>query len=174
MVFAKIMKSLYFFFLGKIRKKKCLVTFQIENQHLQTIKTWIEKTVEKLAIFQRGQSIVSAKIMKFLYFFFLGKIRKKTCLVTFQIENQHLQTIKTWIKKNCKIGIFKKRGQSMVLAKINKFLYLFISGKTGQEKEFCNLLDRKLAFLDYKNNDLKKSKNWHFSKGVSPWFSPKL
>ena len=62
----------------------------------------------------------------------------------------------------------------MVLAKINKFLYLFMLGKTGQEKEFCNFLDRKLAFLDYKNNDLKKSKNLHFSRGVSPWFWPKL
>ena len=33
-------------------------------------------------------------------------------------------------------------------------------GKTGQEKEFCNFLDRQLAFLDSKHNDLKKSKNW--------------
>ena len=62
----------------------------------------------------------------------------------------------------------------MVLAKINKFLYMFMLGKTGQEKEFCNFLDRKLAFLDYKNMDLKKSQNWHFSQGVSPWFRPKL
>ena len=71
------------------------------------------------------------------------------------------------------MAIFQ-RGESMVLAKINKFLYLFMLGKTGQEKEFCNFLDRKLAFLDYKNNDLKKSKNLRFSKGVSPWFWPKL
>ena len=62
----------------------------------------------------------------------------------------------------------------MVLAKINKFLYLFMLDKKAQEKEFCNLLAGKLAFLDYKNNDLKKSKNLHFSKGVSPWFWPKL
>ena len=62
----------------------------------------------------------------------------------------------------------------MVLAKINKYLSLFTLGKTGQEKEFFNFLDRKLAFLDYKNNDLKKSKNWHFSKLVSQWFWPKL
>ena len=62
----------------------------------------------------------------------------------------------------------------MVLAKINKFLYLFMLGKTGQKKEFFNFLDRKLAFLDYKNKDLIKSKNWRFSKGVSPWFWPKL
>ena len=56
----------------------------------------------------------------------------------------------------------------MVLAKINKFLYLLILGKIRQEKGFCNFLDRKLAFRDYKNNDLKTSKNLHFSKGVSP------
>ena len=63
----------------------------------------------------------------------------------------------------------------MVLAKINKFLYLFMLGKTGQEKEFCNFLDRKLAFLDYKNMDEKKKlENWLFSKGVSPRFQPKL
>ena len=60
----------------------------------------------------------------------------------------------------------------MVLAKINKFLYLFMLGKTGQEKDFCNVLDRKVAFLDYKNMDLKKSQNWQFSKRVSPWFWP--
>ena len=65
-------------------------------------------------------------------------------------------------------------GLSMVLAKINKFLYLFMLGKTGQEKEFCNFLDRNLAFVDSKNNDLKESKNLHFSRGVSPWFCPKL
>ena len=62
----------------------------------------------------------------------------------------------------------------MVLAKIKKFLYLFMLGKTGQEKEFCNFVDRNLAFLDYKNNDLKKSKNLRFFKGVSSWFPPKL
>ena len=62
----------------------------------------------------------------------------------------------------------------MVLPKINKFLYLFILGKTGQEKEVCNFPDRRLAFIDYENNDLKKSKILRFSKGVSPWFWPKL
>ena len=46
--------------------------------------------------------------------------------------------------------------------------------KTGQEKEFCNFLDRKLAFVDYKSNDLEMSRNLPFSKGVSPWFWPKL
>ena len=62
----------------------------------------------------------------------------------------------------------------MVLAKIVKSLYFFFLGKIGQKKVIGNVLDRKLAFLDHENMDLKKSQNCHFSKGVSPWFWPKL
>ena len=35
---------------------------------------------------------------------------------------------------------------------------------------FHDILERKNAFLGNKNKKLKKSKNWHFSKGVNPWF----
>ena len=62
----------------------------------------------------------------------------------------------------------------MVCAKIMNFLLFFFLGKIRQKKVFGKVLDRKLAFLDYKNMDLKKSQNWQFSKGVSPWFWQKL
>ena len=62
----------------------------------------------------------------------------------------------------------------MVLAKIMKSLYFFFLGKIRQKKVTGNVLYRTLAFLDYKNNDLKKSKNIHFSSRVSPWFWAKL
>ena len=52
------------------------------------------------------------------------------------------------------------------------FFHLF--RENTPKNVFGNVLDRKLAFLDYKNMDLKKSQNWHFSKGVSPWFWPKF
>ena len=35
---------------------------------------------------------------------------------------------------------------------------------------FYVILERKNAFLGYKNNKFKKSKNSHFSKGVNPWY----
>ena len=35
---------------------------------------------------------------------------------------------------------------------------------------FYDILERKNAFLSYKNKKFKKSKNWDFSKGVNPWF----
>ena len=40
----------------------------------------------------------------------------------------------------------------------------------GQENVFYDILERRNAFLGYKNKKFKKSKNRHFSKGVNPWF----
>ena len=34
---------------------------------------------------------------------------------------------------------------------------------------FHNILKRKNAFLECKNKTTKKSKNWDFFKGFSPW-----
>ena len=44
----------------------------------------------------------------------------------------------------------------------------FFLGNIGQEKVFKDILERKNAFLIYKNKKFKKSNNWHFSKGVNP------
>ena len=38
------------------------------------------------------------------------------------------------------------------------------------ENVFYDILELKNDFLGYKNKQFKKSKNWHFSKGVNPWF----
>ena len=58
----------------------------------------------------------------------------------------------------------------MVLVQKWPFLQLFFLGNIGQKSVFYDILDRKNAFLGYKNKKFKKSKNWHFSKGVNPWF----
>ena len=58
----------------------------------------------------------------------------------------------------------------MVLVQKWPFLQLFFLGNIGQENVFYDILKRKNAFLGYKNKKFKKSKNWHFSKGVNPWF----
>ena len=39
---------------------------------------------------------------------------------------------------------------------------------------FYDILEGRNASIDYKNKKLKKSKNWDFSKGVSPWFWSKI
>ena len=58
----------------------------------------------------------------------------------------------------------------MVLVQKWPFFQLFFLGNIGQENVFYDILERKNAFLSYKNNKFKKSKNWHFSIGVNPWF----
>ena len=58
----------------------------------------------------------------------------------------------------------------MVLVQKWPFFQLFFLGNIGQENVFYDILARKNAFLGYKNKKFKKSRNWHFSKGVNPWF----
>ena len=58
----------------------------------------------------------------------------------------------------------------MVLVQKWPFFQLFFLGNIGQENVFYDILERKNAFLSYKNNKFKKSKTLHFAKGVNPWF----
>ena len=51
------------------------------------------------------------------------------------------------------------------------FPIFFFLGNIGQKNVFYDILERENAFLGYKNENSKKSKNWHFFKGVNPWFS---
>ena len=58
----------------------------------------------------------------------------------------------------------------MVFVQKWPFLQLFFLGNIEQENVFYDILERKNAFLGYKNKKSKKSRNWHFFKGVNPWF----
>ena len=58
----------------------------------------------------------------------------------------------------------------MVLLQKWPFFQLFFLGNVAQENVFYDILERKNAFLGYKNKKQKKAKNCHFSKGVNPWF----
>ena len=61
----------------------------------------------------------------------------------------------------------------MVLVQKWPFFQVFFLGNIDQENVSYDILERKNAFLGYKNKKIKKSKNWHFSKGVNPWFLSK-
>ena len=58
----------------------------------------------------------------------------------------------------------------MVLVQKWPFFQFYFLGNIGQENVFYYILEGKNASLDYKNKKFKKSKNWHFSKGVNPRF----
>ena len=72
--------------------------------------------------------------------------------------------------KKSKNGYFSKEGKPMLLIQKWPFFQLFFSGNIGKENFFYDILQRKNAFLGYKNKKFKKSKNTHFFKGVNPWF----
>ena len=58
----------------------------------------------------------------------------------------------------------------MVLVKILTFSRRLFFFRIGVNIMFDFVRGKKEGFLDYKNDIIKKSKNWDFFKGVSPWF----
>ena len=50
------------------------------------------------------------------------------------------------------------------------FFSTFFLSNIGQENVFYDILDQNNAFVGYKKQKFKKSKNWHFSKWFNPWF----
>ena len=57
-----------------------------------------------------------------------------------------------------------------MVSKNGHFFKFFFLGNKGQENVFYDIVERKNAFLGYKNKKFKKSKNSHFSTGVNLWF----
>ena len=58
----------------------------------------------------------------------------------------------------------------MVLVQKRPFFQDVFLGNTGKENVFYDILERRNVFLGYKNKKFKTTKNWHFFKGVNPWF----
>ena len=88
----------------------------------------------------------------------------------FYNEKTPFQAIKTRSLKSRKMAIFPKRVNTWFWSKNNHFSNFFFLGNIGKENVFYNILERKNAFLGYRNKNFKKLTNWHFSKGVNPCF----
>ena len=78
--------------------------------------------------------------------------------------------MKTKSSKSRKTDIFPNGLTHSFGPKFAFFQTFFFLGNIGQENVFYKILERKNASLAYKNKKFKKWKNWHFSKGVNPWF----
>ena len=77
-------------------------------------------------------------------------------------KNKKLKKSKNWH--------FSKGVNPWSWCKNGHFSNFVFSGNIGQANVFYDILERKKDFLGYKNKKFKKSKNWHFSKGLNPWF----
>ena len=102
--------------------------------------------------------------------FFLGNKREENVFdeilerknVFLEYKNKKFKKTKKWH--------FSKGVNPWFWSKNGHFSNFFFFGNRGQENVFYNIVEQKNASLGYKSRKFKKSKNWHFSKGVNPWF----
>ena len=112
--------------------------------------------------------------MVIFFHFFLVNIGKDTFFYDILERKNSFLVYKNKMLKKSKIWHFSKGfwsiNFSMVLVQKWLFFQTFFLGNIGQENVFYDILQRRNSFLGYKNKKFKKSKNWHFFKGVNPFF----
>ena len=96
-------------------------------------------------------------------FFFLGNIGQENVFYDILERKKAFLGYKKKKSKKSQIHIFPGGLTHAFGPKMAIFPTLFFLGNIGQENVFYDILERKNAFLGYKNNKSKKSKNWHFS-----------
>ena len=109
----------------------------------------------------------------FFLLFFLGIIGQKNVFYDIPERENAFLLYKTKKFKNLKNCHFSKGVNPWFWSKNGHFFHFFFLGIVGQENVFDDILQRENAFLGYKNKKFEKSKNWHFTKGVNPWFLSK-
>ena len=106
----------------------------------------------------------------FYKLFFLANIEQENVFYDILEPKNAFLGYKNKKFKKSKNWHFSKGVNPWFLSKNGHFCNFFFVGNIGQENVFYDILERKNAFLGYKNKKFKKSKNWLFSKGVNPWF----
>ena len=104
----------------------------------------------------------------FFQVFFQAIQARKTSFMILQEEETPFKAIKTRTLKSRKICIFPK-GLTHGFGPKMAICQLFLLGNVRHQIVFYDILERKNAFLGYKNKKSKKSKNLHYSKRVNPW-----
>ena len=104
---------------------------------------------------------------------FYAKYTQKKYLVTFSVKKGLSRQYKHVLKKKGKLA-FLKRGYSMILVKKLKFFHVLFLSKIDGEKVFTDVLDKKEAFKNYKNNSDKKRKIRIFPNGLVHRFAKKF
>ena len=115
--------------------------------------------------------MVFLKNWSFFHFLFFNNIGRKNVFYDIVERKNAFLGNKNKKYKKSKNWYFCKGVNPWFCSKIGHFFILFFFRQYRPGKCFCDILERKNAFLGNKNKKFEKSKNWHFSKGVSPWFS---
>ena len=113
------------------------------------------------------------KMAIFPTFFFLGNIRQKNVFYHILEWKNAFLGYKNKKFKKWKNWHFSKGVNPWFWSKNGHFSNFFFLGNIGQKNVVYDILERKDAFLGYKNKEFKKWKSWYFSKRVNPWFRSK-
>ena len=106
----------------------------------------------------------------FFQLFFLGNMSQENVFYDILEQKKAFLGYKKKKFEKSKNWLFSEGVNPWFRSKNGHFFNFFLLGNRGQENVFYDILERKKAFLGYKNKKFEKSKNWHFSKGVNPWF----
>ena len=128
-----------------------------KNAFLGYIKRRTSK-IRKIEIFSKGLTHGFGPQMAIFQLFFLGNIGQENVFYDLLERKNSFLGYKNKKIKNSKNLHFSKRVNPWFDPKMAIFPILFF-GNIGQENVFYNILERKNAFLGYKNKKLKKSKN---------------
>ena len=146
-----------FFFQAIYARKMSFMIFQNEKTPFQAIKTRRPKS-RKIDVFPNELTHgFGQKMAIFPTFFFQAIQARKMSFTIFQNEKTPFQAIKTRSPKSRRIDIFPMGLTHSFCAKMA--ILNFFLGNIGKENVFYDILEPKNAFLGYKNNKSKKSKN---------------
>ena len=106
----------------------------------------------------------------FQLFFFLANIGHKNVFYDILKRKNAILSYKKKNLKKSKNWHFSKGVNQCFWSKYRHFSNFFFLANIGHKNVFYDIPKRKNAILSYKKKKLKKSKNWHFSKGVNPFF----
>ena len=125
-----------------------------------------------MTFFQRGLPMVLVQKWPFFKLFFLGNIGQENFFYDDILKRKNaFLGYKNKKSKKSKNWHFFKRVNPWFCFKLAIFLVCFF-GNIGQEKVLNDILQRKNAFLGYKNKKLKSRKIEIFATGSTHGFEP--
>ena len=158
------------FFFRQYRPGKFLSRYSRTKKRFSRVQKKESLKSRKIDIFPKGLTHAFGPKMAIFPTFFLGNIGQENVFYDILERKNSFLGYKNRKFKKSKNWHFSKGVNPCFWSKNGHFSNFFFLGNIGQENVFYDTIKQKNAFLGYKYKKFKKSKNWHFSKGVNPWF----
>ena len=158
------------FILGNIGQESVFYDILVRKNAFLRYKNKKSKKSENLHFYQGVNPWFLSKNGHFSNFCFLGNKGHENVFDDILERKNAFLAYKKKKSKKSKNWHFSQGVNPWFWSKNGHFCNFFFLGNIGQENVFDDILERKNAFLPYKNKKSKKSRNWHFFQGVNPWF----